>query len=97
MNEKKLRSLNLEFLIMKRKDKYQEHPIEEKALQIFKTNLNRKNNILTRLRGAYIVTNSEETRKIHQVKFMIEKLREIASQWEICQYLQGKGEFNKED
>ena len=87
MNEKKLRSLNLELLIMKRKDKYQEHPIEEKALQIFKTNLNRKNNILARLRGAYIVTKSQETLEIHKVKYMIEELREIASQWEICQHL----------
>ena len=86
IDEDKLRRLNLELLLMKGDGQYQEHPIEEKALQIFRTNLNTKRNLLRGLRRAYIVTNTRETHHISKLQFMIQELREVASQMENYQY-----------
>ena len=61
LKKDKYEKLNLELLVMKRKDKYQEHPIEEKALQIFQTNINRKKNILNKIKRRQYV---EEKRAI---------------------------------
>ena len=85
-NEQKYQGLNMELLLMKGKDRSQEDPIEEKALQIFVRNVNRKRNILNKLSEGSIVTTKNEAKEISQVKFKIQELRELARKLQVNQY-----------